>query len=164
MAGYGDDAGFDEYLAGRGLTLPAGAPSKEVLRQRGSDYLDATYGPRLHCSAPTGGLDQERAWPRTGATANGTEIATDNIPAAWVRASYRAAWIEASGSASLESTQAPNGRVKRERVEGAVEVEYFEGGSVRAGSETLATIDAEVDGLVRPYLCDVSGAAGWDWK
>lgn len=164
MAAYGTDEGFQAYLSERGLTLPSGAPAAAVLRQRGSDYLDATYAPRLHCSSPTGGMDQERAWPRTGATVNGEEIADDAIPAAWVRASYRAAWITASGAASLDNTVTPNGRVKRERVEGAVEVEYFEGGSARVGSETLATIDAEIEGLVRPFLCDVSGAPGWAWN
>ncbi len=164
MAGYGDNTGLQAYLTAKGLTLPADAPTLDVLRENGSDYLDNTYRSRLHCSQPTGGIEQERAFPRTGAKANGQEIPDDAIPADWVKASYRAAWISASQPATLNNTVTPNGRVKRERVEGAVEVEYFEGGAARVGSETLATIDAEIEGLVRPFLCDVSGAPGWAWN
>jgi hypothetical protein len=161
MAGYGDDSGLTAYLAGRGLTLPAGAPAAAVLRQRGSDYLDATYGPRLHCSAPAV-VDQERAWPRIGAAAYGEDLEDDAIPAAWVRASYRAAWLAANAPGALDNTVTPNARVKMQKA-GEVAREVFEGGSARIGSETLATIDAEIEGLVRPYLCDVSGQPGWAW-
>jgi hypothetical protein len=152
MAGYGDDTAFTAWLASRGLTLPVGAPSPEVLRQRGSDYLDATYGPRLICSAPTGGLDQERAWPRTGHMLNGQSIASDAIPAAWVRASYRAAWLEASRSDSLSATVRPDQRKRREKVD-VIEREFFDAGEIKIGGGNIAVVDAEIDGLVAPFLC-----------
>lgn len=72
MAGYGDDEGFATWLAENGYTLPDGAPLPVVLRQRGSAYLDATYGPRF-VGVPTD-PEQEREWPRTGATIFGTAL------------------------------------------------------------------------------------------
>ncbi|WP_318012501.1 DnaT-like ssDNA-binding protein [Mesorhizobium sp. BR1-1-13] len=37
---------------------------------------------------PTGGINQERAWPRTGATAYGSALASDLIPQRVIDASY----------------------------------------------------------------------------
>ena len=113
MAGYGSDLEFTAWLADNGNVLPDTAPASAVLRQRGSDYLDAAYGPRLMCSSPTGGLDQERAWPRTGHPG----IAPDAIPAAWVRASYRAAWLEAVTPGWATSSRDPSRMTRREKVD-----------------------------------------------
>lgn len=55
MAGYGTDAGLADWLAGQGLALPDGAPAPAALRQRGSDYVDGTYGPRF-VGQPAGGF------------------------------------------------------------------------------------------------------------
>jgi hypothetical protein len=148
---YGDDDGFNEWLSANGYSLPVGAPTAAVLRARGSAYLDAVYGPRLGCSTPTGGFDQEGAWPRTGHFVNGATIPSDVVPAAWVRASYRAAWLEASSPGSLSLTVSPNQRVKRQRV-GPLEEEYFDGGVATIGSAG-APIDAEIDGMVAALLC-----------
>lgn len=152
MAGYGDDAAFQAWLDAAGYELPAETPAPSVLRQRGSDYLDATYGPRLMCSTPTGGLDQERAWPRTGHVLQGQPIAADAIPSAWVRASYRAAWLEASKSGALTATVRPDQRVRRQKVD-VIEREFFDAGEIKVGGANIAVIDAEIDGLVAPLLC-----------
>lgn len=85
MAGYGDDSAFNAWLVENGYPLPADAPSPAVLRQRGSDYLDVTYGPRF-VGTPTDAT-QEREWPRTGAFIFGTELATGVIPDRVVKAS-----------------------------------------------------------------------------
>lgn len=153
MAAYGDDAGFAAWLADNGFVLPIDAPTAAVLRQRGSSYLDATYAPKLWCSAKTGGFDQEREWPRTRAlTAGGTEIDPNTVPSAWVRASYRAAWLEASSPGSLSASINTSERVKRQKAD-VIEREFFDGGAVVAGAGGLAMIDAEIDGMVAPYLC-----------
>lgn len=157
MAGYGEDTDLTAWLTANGLSLPVGAPSLAVLRQRGSAYVDGTYGPRLGCSVPTGGIDQERAWPRTGHVVNGIAIAPDAIPAKWVDASYRAAYLIATNPAFGSATVNPMQRVKRQKV-GPIEREFFEGGAVEIGAGGLAAIDAEIDGLVAGLLCpDVSG-------
>jgi len=151
MAGYGTDQLFADFLTANGLTVP-GSPSPAVLRQRGSDYLDALYGPRLSGS-PTGGLDQERAFPRTGALACGAAIPSDTIPLKWVQASYWAAWHEGNnlGSLTVAATQA--GAVKRRKVD-VLETEFFEG-SGNVSADATIRISA-VEGLVAPFLRDVN--------
>lgn len=146
MAGYGDDSGFASWLVGQGFTLPDGAPTPAVLRQRGSDYVDATYGPLLSCSEPTGGLEQERAWPRTGHKG----VAPDVIPSAWVRASYRAAWLEATTLGWASGSIDPNRRVKRQKVD-TIEREFFDSAATESGA--LGNVDAGIAGIVAPYLC-----------
>lgn len=153
MAGYGDDAGFAAWLADNGLTVPVGAVPA-VLRNRGSDYLDAAYGSRLTCSQPTGGIAQERAWPRTGHPF----APSDAIPSAWVRASYRAAWIIANDPAALSATINPNARVTKEKVD-VIEVAYADNGAVSLGKAT-GVLDAEIDGLVSPWLCSDNWSLG----
>ena len=89
MAGYGEDNGFTAWLADNGLTLPDDALAVAVLRQRGSSYIDGLYGLKFS-GQPTGGLAQERAWPRTGAEALGQSIPADLVPNAIIQASYAA--------------------------------------------------------------------------
>ena len=154
MAGYGDDTGFAAWLADAGLSLPVGAPLPAVLRQRGSDYLDATYAARLDCSAPTGGFDQERAWPRTGHMVLGMAVGDADIPSAWVRASYRAAYREATTPGWATSSRDPSRMTKREKAD-VVEREFFEPGETAGASG--ANIDAMIEGLIGPFLCGEYG-------
>lgn len=152
MAGYGDDAGFTTWLAANGLTLPDDSPTEAVLRERGSVYIDATYGPRF-TGTPTD-PDQEREWPRTDAYIYGdTLIADDVIPNRVVTASYHAAYISATNPGALSVGYNTNALVKRERVEGAVEVEYFESGASASG--TVGYINPMIEGLLAPLLVPV---------
>ena len=146
MAGYGTDIEFAAWLADNGLTLPLGAVPA-VMRNRGASYLDGAYGSRLTCSYPTGGVDQERAFPRTGLPF----VPNDAIPRAWVQASYRAAYLIAVRPGSLSATINPNARVTKQKVEG-LERTFADNGAVVAG-EVIGVLDAEIDGLVAPYLC-----------
>lgn len=148
MSGYGDDTAFAAYLTASGLTLPEGAASSAVLRQRASDYMDALYGAQF-TGYPTGGLDQERAWPRTGATAQGQAIASDVIPAAVVKASYAAAWHEANNAGSLSVATSAAAAVKREEV-GMIKTEYFGAGASAIDDATVRI--SGVDGLLAPFL------------
>ncbi|MET3790658.1 DnaT-like ssDNA-binding protein [Aquamicrobium terrae] len=154
MAGYGSDGEFEVWLSGQGLSLPADAPAVAALRQRGSDYVDATYGPMLTCSSPTGGFDQERAWPRTGHRVSGQTIADDVIPTAWVRASYRAAWLEATNPGWASGSIDPNRRVKRQKVD-TIEREFFDSAAAAEGGVTgvVGNVDAGIAGMVTPFLC-----------
>lgn len=162
MAGYGDDSGLTAWLASYGLTLPVGAPASAVLRQRGSAYVDSVYGPRLECSKPTGGVAQERAWPRTGHIYP-LPIAADAIPLNWVNASYRAAYLEAVTTGGLAATLNPNARVQKQKVD-VIERTFFDNGATKPGAGGIATIDAEIDGMLAPFLCpgpDVIGLGIW---
>jgi len=150
MAGYGDDAGFDAWMEENGYKLPADASSPSVLRHRGSVYIDGLYGMRF-VGERTGGWAQERAWPRTGAYANGALIPGQVVPLPVVYASYEAALQEAREPGSLSLIGSAADRVKREKVDGAVEVEYQQ-----ASSENLALamtpVMTVIEGLLSPFL------------
>jgi len=80
MAGYGTDVDLKSYWDEAGYTYASDAPFG-ALRQRGSTYIDATYGERFP-GEPTGGIDQERAWPRSGATVYGSARHPPSYPSA----------------------------------------------------------------------------------
>lgn len=149
MAGYGNDQGLATWLAANSYDLPTGAPTAAVLRQRGSVYIDGTYGYRFP-GTPTGGLGQERAWPRTGATIYGSTLATDLIPTRVIEASYMAAYIEATNPGSLTVIVDPSKRVKHQKVD-TIEREFFEasGGSVFAPDTPVSSL---IEGILGPLI------------
>lgn len=149
MAGYGTDDGFTAWAAAAGLSVPAGTVA--AARQRGSVYVDGTYGPRFF-GTPTGGVDQEREWPRTGATDRfGTVLASTFIPQRVVHASYEAALQELREPGSLSVVGSNASLVKRERVEGAVEVEYQSSGADTLAAE-MTPVMTTIEGLLAPLL------------
>lgn len=149
MAGYGSDQGFTDWREANGLTLPAGAPEVAVLRQRGSTYIDGTYGARFS-GVPSGGVAQDRAWPRTGAQAHGQALADDVIPTAVEQASYVASFQEATAPGSLSTITSGAGQIKREKV-ASLETEYFEGAGASAGANATPIL-TQVEGLLAPFL------------
>lgn len=147
MAGYGDDAGFTAWLTDNGYELPDAAPAVAVLRQRGATIVDALYGSRF-VGEPTGGFEQERAWPRTGAFVQGRAIPDDVIPNAVITASYHAALsaVESTGENTAIGTPQI---IKRDKV-GDVETEFADTASAfQWGDDVPISI---LDGLLAPYL------------
>ncbi len=159
MAGYGTNEEFEAWLTAHGFILPETAPEPAILRQRGSDYVDGTYGGSLP-GEPAGGIDQERAWPRIGATAFRKPIADDATPLRWVHASYHAAYHEALNPGSLLVSGTAAGAVKRRKVD-VIEIEFFEGSGNTAADATVRI--SAVEGLVAPFLIHGSayGPAIW---
>lgn len=154
MPGYGTDAGFTSWLADNGLTLPVGAPTLAVLRNRGSTYVDGTYGQRLTCSVPTGGALQERAWPRAGHP----QVPSDTIPLPWVHASYRAAYLSATLTGGLSRQIDMQARVQKQKVD-TIERTFFDSAPGAPGTVT-GLVDAEIDGMVAPFLCSLTAVLG----
>lgn len=151
---YGTDEGFQAWLTANGLTLPGTAPTAAVLRELGSSYLDSTYEPDLQCSSRVDPFEQEAAWPRANhVTQGGVSVPPDVIPKAWITASYRAAWLEASTPGWASGTINPNRLQKRQKA-GEAEREFFapsETGGSAAGA--LGNVDAAIHGMVSPFLC-----------
>lgn len=145
MAGYGSDEGLAAWATANGYTLPD-SPSPAVLRQRGSDYVDGLYGARFP-GYPTDGVEQERAWPRDGATVFGASIGDTVIPVAVINASYAAAYYEALNPGKLSVVTSPTARVKRRKVD-VIETEFFEPGDDTSAAPILST----VEGLLSAYL------------
>lgn len=154
MTSYGDDEGFNQWLAAQGLSLPAGSPAPAVLRAIGSAYVDTAYGWRLSCSQRTGGWAQELEWPRTGQYRNGQVIPPDLIPTGWIHASYRAAYLTAVTPGWTTSGGDPSRMTQRERVD-VIERAFFAPSEV-PGSGDIAPgspFDATINALVTPWLC-----------
>ena len=152
MAGYGDDTAFAAWLTANGLSLPVGAPAAAVLRQRGAAYVDGLYETRF-VGTRAGGFAQERSWPRTNATLSSGETVPDNVvPVAVINASFEAAFQEAAEPGSLSAFGSIAGRVKREKVEGAVEVEYQAIASEDNLAAAMAPVLTAVEGLLAPFL------------
>lgn len=150
MAGYGTDVGFEAWLTANGYTVPVSAPTSAVLRQRGSTYIDATFGERFP-GYPTGGIEQDRLWPRTGATdAYGTAIGASTVPTVVIQASYMAGYLEATKPGSLSITINPNARVKRQKVEG-IEREFFEPGKSDFFAPN-APVNSLIEGMLAPLI------------
>jgi len=150
MAGYGDDTGFAAWLADNGYVLPGTAPSPAVLRNRGSQYIDAVYGSRFLGSV----VDplQERQWPRERAIVNGKLLPSDVVPPAVINASYQAAYQEALKPGSLTVIGTSSGAVKRVKV-GQIEKEYQTAKDDGTASAITPLISI-VDGMLAPFLKD----------
>lgn len=150
---YGTDQGFNAWLAAQGLVLPTGAPTPAVLRQIGSNYIDAAYEWRLQCSKRTGGFNQDLAWPRSGHYVNGQAVPDDLIPQAWVNASYRAAYLQATQPGWATASTDPSRVTKREKVD-VIEREFFAASDVAQGNAAPGMpADGIIDGMIAPWLC-----------
>lgn len=150
MAGYGDDAGFADWLTDNGYTLPVTAPAPAVLRNRGSQYIDAVYGSRFLGSVVDAA--QERQWPRENAIVNGKLMPSDVVPAAVINASYQAAWQEAFKPGSLIVVGSSSSAVKRVKV-GQIEKEY-QTAKDDGSAAWLTPLISIVDGMLAPFLKD----------
>lgn len=148
MAGYGTDEAFTAWLTLNGFALPEGAPVPAILRQRASDYLDGLYEARF-IGVRTDPLEQERAWPRTGAVVQKVAIPSDTIPGAIERASYAAALYEALNPGGLSAAASQSGTIKREKVD-VLEVEYVAGSGDVIADATVRL--SAVEGSLAPFL------------
>lgn len=148
MAGYGDDSGLTDWLSANGYTLPDGHASEAVLRQRGSAYIDNTYGLRFP-GTPSGGATQERSWPRTGAVDRwGNELASGTVPTRVVEASYEAAYLEASTPGILTTTYTPGTNKVLTEVNG---IKWTVVGDAK-GVDAMVMISTAIEGLLGPLL------------
>lgn len=153
---YGSDSAFTAWLALNGLALPVDAPAAAILRQRASDYIDGLYEARF-VGQRTDPLNQERAWPRTGAVVANTAVPADVIPPAIERAAYAAALYEAQNPGKLAISATVGGALKRKKID-VIEKEYFEGSGDAVADATVRL--SSVEGPLAPFLRVESAASG----
>lgn len=154
MAAYGTKEGFRQYAEDHGYVIPEGATDPEIVAAmlRGSLVIDR-YEPKFS-GTRTGGYNQERAWPRTGAlTYYGQEIPSDVVPQPVINASYEASFLELINPGSLSPVVTGNSIAKKEKV-GELEVEYAVSSStsstdVVAAATPVVTI---IDGLLWQFF------------
>jgi len=154
MAAYGTKEAFVQYATDHGYELPQGATDAQIAAAmlRGSLVVDR-YEPKFS-GMRTGGFDQARAWPRTGAvTCYGQAIPSDAIPQPIIDASYEASFLELITPGSLSPIVTSISVTKREKV-GELEVEYAVSSSsssadVVAAATPVVTI---IEGLLWQFL------------
>lgn len=120
---YAAVADADSYFTDRGNTAWAALTNdeKQIALIKGTDYLDGTY----RFKGTKSDSAQALQWPRDDVYDDeGNEIS--GIPEALKKATYEASYKSISADLFQDIDK---GAVKKEKVEGAVEVEYFEGGS-----------------------------------
>ena len=156
---YGTDDGFIAWLTSQGLPPPSVLPA--VLRQIGSNYIDAAYEARLNCSSRAGGFNQLLAWPRKGHIMNGQTVPSDLVPQAWINAAYRAAYLEDMTPGWALSGSDPSRLTKVEKVD-VISREFFAPKDAEASKDVAAGMpyDAFINGIVKPWLC--SGSRRFD--
>ncbi len=161
MAGYGDDSTFQAWLTENGYVLPGSAPTPAVLRNRGSQYIDAVYGSRFVGSVVD--PEQERQWPRDGAIVNGKAFPSGVVPTAVINASYYAAYQEAVKPGSLSVIGTSSSAVKRVKV-GQIEKEYQTSNSDDGTAVAITPLISIVDGMLALYLRDLSQPSFGIWS
>ena len=158
---YGTDTGLEDWLASIGATDFPGTADLTVARVNGSNYIDAVYGARFK-GVPTGGVEQLDAWPRTGVRVYGQMIPSDTGPVGIVAAAYRAAYLIATGQITIGATAEVGSRIKRQKVDGAAEREFFAERAPDIGRIGVQ-LDPIIDGLMAPYLIPVSEGLQGIW-
>lgn len=113
-------AEFRTYAATRGVTLPNNDEDAEAILIKAMDYFES-YGDRFKGTQVT--RDQPLSWPRSGAVIEGWTWSSSEIPRQVISAQL-ALGIESASGEDLFNPSAAALPVTRERVEGAVEVEY----------------------------------------
>ena len=153
MNAYGTDDEFTAWISAQGLTLPVGA-NATALRTVGSAYVDGAYEHRLTCSVRTGGFTQDLAFPRTGHFVNGQAVPDDLVPQAWINASYRAAFLQATSPGWATNSTNPNRVTVRERVD-VIEREFAKASDLIGTADVAAGMPADgmINGMVQPWLC-----------
>lgn len=150
MAGYGDNAGLDAMVAAMGYIYPSGVTEgqKDAARQRGSIYIDGTYGYRF-TGVPTGGAAQERQWPRTGARdIYGNSLPSDTVPQRVIDASYEAAFLTLSNPSIFATTYTPGTNKVLTEVKG---IKWEVVGDASA-SGAMIPISTVIEGILAPLL------------
>lgn len=154
-------AGADSYIslsdaralaAKYGWELPADDTEAEQALRNGAAYVglqeSAMCGSRV---SPA----QELAYPRRNVTLYGFSVPADSIPSQVIRAQVAAA-VEYGAGTDVRASS--DGRaVSKERVEGAVDVEYFNNGNNGSTVEITAALDA-----LAPLLCGANNGSSFN--
>jgi len=143
---YASVATLQAYATARGFTLPGTDVACEILLIKAMDYIEAL---RDRFQGYKSRQSQPLQWPRAFVWVDGYPIATTDIPAQLVHAQCELAII--AYTTDLMPTISPTdvGPAKRKRVEGAVDVEYFEAPGKRT-QPLFVRAEALINAICRP--------------
>lgn len=146
---YASIADIAAYATARGLTFAitggTNEADAEAAARRATVWLDASFRARFP-GRKANGRGQALEWPRIDACdASGEAIASDEVPAEIINALCEAAIREKAIPGGLSPDVTPGQIAKREKVEGAVEIEYF--GTGKADDQRpVATVIGDILG------------------
>lgn len=124
-----------DYAAARGVTLPTGAAELEAVILKAMDYLESFDG---RFKGDRVERDQALAWPRDGVEIEGWEWSSSEIPRQVLNAQLALIVEIQNGEDPFNPSRAALPMI-RERIEGAVEVEYANPGQSLKVSKTQAS-------------------------
>lgn len=125
------------------LATEAAIAAAEAAARRATAWLDGEYGPRF--IGEPASVSQALEWPRNDAWFRGEELLNDTIPRQIVEAMCEAAIRELAEPGIMSPDMDRGGRVKRERVEGVVDIEYMDGAPV---ATTFTVIEGKLAALL----------------
>lgn len=163
---YGELSGARAYHAARGNAAWASASDDDLNSAllRASVYIDSRYRHQyptgawvsMFSGAKTGGRNQEREWPRSGASDyEGNSIPADDVPLEVVHATYEAAERERAIPGSLSPDYVPSQIAIKEKV-GPIEVQYMTGSS----GNPVRPIVSAIDEIIAPVIIGSSLSPG----
>ena len=139
---YADQTFLDTYHTNHGNS---GWTFSEAAVRRAMNYIEGRYSGRWRGSKQFAYSVNSLSWPRTGAVdRDGLSIA--GVPLRLRQALAEAALLEVGTAGTLQPALTRGGAIKRERVEGVVEREFFEGAPTRS---TFTRIDDLLAPLLR---------------
>lgn len=152
---FGSVSGADAYLAASVIHADAWDALATAAKQRA--VISAT---RILNRVPWAGSrsvpTQPLAFPRSGLTVDGVDIADTVVPDQICEATYEIAALLAGGTTSIETSATTATGVKRvrERVEGAIdtETEWFSPGGSAAGTGGGTRFPEPIQSLIAPFL------------
>lgn len=124
-----------DYAAARGVTLPTGTAELEAVILKAMDYLESFDG---RFKGDRVERDQPLSWPRDGVLIEAWPWRSDEIPRQVLNAQL-ALIIEIQNGEDPFNPSRATLPVVRERIEGAVEVEYANPGQSLKVSKTQAS-------------------------
>lgn len=160
-ASYGSVSGADTYWGERpqnalsATWTAASTANKEGALREATDYLDASFS--QYYRGKRAGRVQGLEWPRTDAL-DDSGVPLPGLPAELVKATYELAARALSGV--LQADLARGGKVKRERVEGAIEVEYMDGAPTQTSYGVVTMMLAPILNGTQPGV----GSPSWHWR
>lgn len=129
------------YAANFGRTIPVGESAQESLLRRAYLQMDALLWKGRPVSA-----EQTGSWPRQGVVRNGFSVPSESIPAQ-IKAGQMALATEIHAD-DLDPPAQRTGAVTKERVEGAVEVQYAEAHADAAKAAAAKQSSAQFAGFL----------------
>ena len=145
---YGTVIDARAYALSRGATLSAVDADVEVLMIKAMDYIEAQ---RAKYKGEIASTAQPLQWPRYdayGVVADGVLFPSDEIPNILINAQYALAMESVAEDLQPSRLPETKGVVVREKVEGAVEVQYSDTGA--RPDAPLTPVFSKAEALLKP--------------